>query len=233
VDWLIVTWNLYQRVFSRAALLAFRNWPVLFTSFVYGALVQLTAFLSAPLGIFAGILNSLVFAACASSFLFLIETMVRTGRVSWADFQRSFGVYLWDFVTLSFLVWLASMLLVPAILQLPQGMVILSCVLLAAFVFFNAVPELIYLGRAPVLSLFGESYQFIANNWIEWLPANLVAAALLWLVASLPADGVGAVLSLFLTPLLIYFAMVMRGLLFLELSSTSRRGRLFRYRAGS
>jgi hypothetical protein len=125
------------------------------------------------------------------------------------------------------------MLLVPAILQLPQGMVILSCVLLAAFVFFNAVPELIYLGRAPVLSLFGESYQFIANNWIEWLPANLVAAALLWLVASLPADGVGAVLSLFLTPLLIYFAMVMRGLLFLELSSTSRRGRLFRYRAGS
>ncbi len=232
MDWLIVTWDLYRRVFTRAALLALRNWPVLFTTFVYSGLLRLTAFLAGPLGIFAGILTSLVFAACASSFLYLIETMVRSGRVNWADFQRSFGVYLWDVLALSFVAWLASLLLAPAVLQLPQGEVIWLCLLLAAFVFFNAVPELIYIGRSHALALLGESYQFMANNWIEWLPANCAAAALIWAIASLPVQGVASIVPALLTPLFVYFAMVMRGLLFLELSSTSRRGRVFRYRAG-
>lgn len=233
MDWWIVTWNLYRRVFSRAARLAIKNWPVLFTTFVYSGLFQVTTLLSGPLGIFSGILNSLVFAACGSSFLYLIEMMVRTGRVSLADFQRSFGVYLWDVLALSFVAWLVSMFVFPLILDLPQGQVVLLCILLAAFVFFNALPELIYLGRSHALALFAESYQFIANNWIEWMPANALAAFLLWLVATLPLDGMWVVVPTILTPLVLYFAMVMRGLLFLELSSTSRRGRIFRYRASS
>lgn len=233
MDWWIVTWDLYRRVFSRAASLAVRNWPVLFTTFAYSALFQLTTLLAGPLGIFSGILNSLVFAACGSSFLYMIEMMVRTGRVSLADFQRSFGVYLWDVLALSFVAWLVSMFVVPLILSLPQGQVVLLCGLLAAFVFFNAVPELIYIGRSHALALLAESYQFVANNWIEWLPANAAAALLLWVVATLPLDGMWALVPAVLTPLVLYFAMVMRGLLFLELSSTSRRGRLFRYRAAS
>jgi hypothetical protein len=95
------------------------------------------------------------------------------------------------------------------------------------------VPELIYLAHLPSLGLLGESYRFIADNWIEWFPPNFVLIALLAGLGSFPvASEVGLVLKIAVLALFIYFAMVMRGLLFIEIYGTTRRGRAFRYRSG-
>src|SRR6185436_20973143 len=110
------------------------------------------------------------------SFLYLVEMIVRTSRVSLEDFRSSFGRYIWDVVGVAFLWWLFRSLATPAILQLPQGHLILLCVLLAIFVCFNAVPELIYLGHYTSVQLLSESYTFVVANWIEWFPANIAAA---------------------------------------------------------
>src|SRR5262249_47248235 len=120
----------------------------------------------------------------------------------------------------------------PAIVQLPQGFLILLFVKLAAFVLLNAVPELIYLGHYSATALLSESYEFIAANWIEWFPANLIAAALVYAVAVVPAPGGGVLIYVErgLVGLLIYFTMVMRGLLFIELHSSTHRSRAFKYR---
>jgi hypothetical protein len=232
VDWLFVTFSIYRRVFSRAGSLAIKNWPVLGTAFVYSAILSAAGTLAMMLGIIGGFVLSLVWAACAGSFLYLVEMIVRTSRVSLDDFRTSFGRYLWDVIGVAFLSWVFFSLATPVILQMPQGPLILLCVQLAIFVFFNAVPELIYLGHYGSVQLLSESYAFVTANWIEWFPANIVAAVILSAVASVPLHGAAVFVRAALLGLLVYFTMVMRGLLFIELHGSTQRGRAFKYRSG-
>ena len=231
MEWLIVTLGIYQRASSRAAALALRNWPVLGTLFAYGFILLVGASMAAPFGIAGGLILSFVFAACVGSFLSMVENMVRTGKVTWGDFQRSFGAYLWDVVGVNFVLWIFSML-APMIAATPQGPLILTFIWILALVFFNAVPELIYLGHHSAVELFAESYRFVSDNWIEWFPPNALLFLGFVALRELPDQN----LALYaaknaVTALFIYFAMVMRGLVFIELYGSSRRARAFRHRA--
>lgn len=231
MEWLVVTLQIYRQVCARAAMLAGKNWPVLGSLFVYQAIRIVAARLCLPLGIAGGFALTLVQATCLGSFLYLVEMIVRTSRVTLNDFRHSFGRYLWDVVGIMFVFFLFT-LVSPAVLQLPQGEVILLFLYVAIFVLFNAVPELIYMGHYSATTLLSESYEFIAENWIEWFPATLVAVAIMYGVASLPIGGIAGYAQDAVTALLLYFTMVMRGLLFIELHGSTHRGRAFRYRMG-
>lgn len=234
---LAATVKMYQRVASRAGPLAVRNWPVLLSLFAYAAIMTAATFvlamfagLGAGVMVLAGFALSIVSAACAASFLYLVEMIVRTNRVTFADFQRSFGVYLWDVLGVAFVLWILSRFLVPALASLPQATLLISALYVIILVFGNAVPELIYLGHHSTLALLEESYRFVGENWIEWFPPNLLLVAVL-IALNLPTlSGAASIAQLALTALFVYFAMVFRGLLFLELYGSSRRGRMFRYR---
>ena len=230
---LTVTVDMYRRAFARGALLAVRNWPVLGTVFAYAAVLAVGAYFALFLGIAGGFVMALLGAACMGSFLYLVEMIVRTNRVNWEDFRRSFGMYLWDVIAVNFALWIFWQIAMPVARQLPQGHVVVLCVELLILVFFNAVPELIYLGHYSLLQLLSRSYEFIANNWIEWFPPNLllmVVLAMLWLPN---AGGVGArIAQLAVSALFLYFAMVVRGLLFIELDGSTRRSRIFRHKMG-
>jgi hypothetical protein len=230
VSWLATTLALYRRTFTRGAELTLRNWPVLGSVFVYAAIMSATAAFVPMLGILGGFLLSLVWAGCVGSFLYLVEMMVRTSRVTLADFRTSAGAYLWDVVGVTFILWLVFRLLGPALATLPQGPAILLGLNLVILVFFNAVPELIYLGRCSSLELLRESYTFIGENWVEWFPATFALGALVLLVAVAPVGGVLVWVKLPLMALLTAYAMVVRGLLFLELHGSTRRSRAFRAR---
>jgi hypothetical protein len=225
------TLEMYGRVFGRAGQLILRNWPVLGSVLVYGLLTTAAMVVGASLGaglsIIGGLLANLVWAACVGSFLSLIETMIRSGRVSWPDFQRSFGTYLWDVVGVTFIVWVVFAIVAPAVRTLPQGPGILIAMNLLLFVLFNAVPELIYLGHHSSLEVLTESFTFISDNWIEWFPATLVPVFILFLILGLPIDGLFAWVKTAGLALIICVTMVARGLLFIELRGSSRRGRAF------
>lgn len=232
MEWFAITFNLYKQVFSRAAVLALRNWPVLGSVFVYSVGMSVAYTVAIPFGFAGGLIVTLVWAACVSSFLYLVEMMVRTSKVSLDDFRRSFLAYLGDVIGVMFIFWIASMFLTPVLMTMPQGPLIMLLIQIAVFVFFNAVPELIYLGHHSSLTLLAESYNFIAANWIEWFPATLLATVVIYYVMSLPLWGLAQYVQSAAVGLLTYFAMVMRGLLYLELAESSRRSRAFRYRAG-
>jgi hypothetical protein len=231
MTWLTTTLAMYGRVFRRAGALTLRNWPVAGTTFAYSLALAAAAIVAPQLGLVGGFLMSLVWAACVSSFLFMVEMMLRTGSVSWADFRRSFGVYLWDVVGVTFVLWVLFAVATPALATIPQGPGIILGLNLVIVVLFNAVPELIYLGHHSALELLTESYRFIADNWIEWFPATIAMAAPIVLVAELPLPGVLVVARTALLALWIYFTMVARGLLFLELHGSTRRARDFRHRS--
>jgi hypothetical protein len=223
---------LYKNAFSRAALLVKRNWPVFGSVFAYALIMTAVSVLAAPLGYAGGLIAGLVNAACISSFLYLVEMMVRTSKVSWQDFTRSFAVYLGDVIGVMFLLWIFSFLVYPLLATAPQAYLVLTMLKIVIVVFFNAVPELIYLGHHSSLALLVESYNFISNNWIEWFPPTAAAWVVIGAVLAVPATGIALALQYSLAALLIYLAMVMRGLLFAELAGSSRRSRAFRYRAG-
>ena len=230
---LVVTFDMYRRAFVRGAVLSARNWPVLGTVFAYAAVLWVGGNFAMFLGIAGGFVMSLLIAACLGSFLYLVEMIVRTNRVNWEDFRRSFGMYLWDVIAVNFALWIFWQVAMPLFRQMPQGRVVVLCVELLILVFFNPVPELIYLGHYSLLQLLSRSYEFIANNWIEWFPPNLVllvVLAALWLPG---AAGTGQrIAQLAVSALFLYFAMVVRGLLFIELDGSTRRSRIFRHKMG-
>ena len=225
--WLGDTVALYRRVFRRGATLALRNWPVGLVVIVYGVLLRIATLIAAPLGIVGGFLVYLAFVACASSWLSLVAQVLRAGRVRFEDVPTSFSTYFGDLLNVGFLFWglqlIASFVLAPfPFLQIVFG--------LAVLVFLNAVPELVYVGRHSATEVLAESYRFIGENWIEWFPANLLIAAAVVAVAGLP-EGPFGVVSMGALGVVLYFGMIVRGLLFQELTTSSRRGREFRRRS--
>ena len=232
MTWLTTTLAMYGRAFRRAGVLTIRNWPVAGTTFAYSLALAAATVAAANLGLVGGFLMSLVWAACVSSFLYMVEMIVRTGSVSWGDFRKSFGVYLWDVVGVTFVVWIVFAVVTPALGTLPQGPGLILGMNLVVVVLFNAVPELIYLGHHSALELLTESYRFIADNWIEWFPATILMGVPLFFLAGAQVPGVLAFVATALLALWVYFMMVARGLLFLELHGSTRRARAFRHRAG-
>jgi hypothetical protein len=232
VRWLAVTLALYHRILRRAAELTVRNWPVLGSLFVYALVMSAALALAPALGLIGGFLLSFVWAACVGSFLYLVEMIVRTARVTLDDFRRSAGAYLWDVVGVTFVLWIAFRLLAPVLATVPQGPMLLLGLNIVVLVFFNAVPELMYLGRCSSLELLGESYVFIGENWIEWFPVTFALGALVLALAVLPVAPVLQWPKLAAVALLVYYTMVVRGLLFLELHGSTRRSRAFRHRMG-
>jgi hypothetical protein len=233
VESLVVTLDIYRRAFTRGAVLAAKNWPVLGTIFVYGAITAVGAYAAMFLGIAGGFVLSLLTSVCVGSFLYLVEQIVHTNRVTWEDFRRSFGMYLWDVVGVSFALWIFWQLVTPLLQQAPQGAVIILCIELLILVLFNAVPELIYLGHHPLLQLLSRSYQFVASNWIEWFPPNLLLIAAFVALWAYDATSMAErVVQTVVSALFLYFAMVVRGLLFIELDGSTRRSRIFRHKMG-
>src|SRR5207249_5783336 len=109
----------------------------------YGALLGLVAQVTAPLGVVGGLLLWLVMMACLSSWLSLVEQVIRSGRVRLGDVPSSFAAYLGELLAVGFLTSLlglvASGVLAPfRFLALVVGVAVL--------VFLHAVPERLCLG---------------------------------------------------------------------------------------
>lgn len=233
LDSVQVTLALYRSVVARAGTLVRDNWPVAATMFGYVFVLAVTLPIAIGLGALGGFLLQMVRAACLASLLYLVERIVRVGTVKLEDVPQSFAPYFWDVVGVLFVLWLFETLLLPLLLTLPSGTVWVACMELAAFVLLNAVPELIYLGHHSSLELLGESVRFIGENWIEWFPLTVLLGVgfALILSAPIPEGAIGGLLRSSALALFIYFALVTRGLLFLQLHGSSRRSRQFRWNA--
>jgi hypothetical protein len=233
VSGLAATLDIYRRAFTRAGGLALRNWLVLASVFLYAAILLIAVPVSRLFGLMlGGFVMGFVTAACAASFLYLVEMIVVTQRVTLADFRRSFGAYLWDVAGVMFVLMIVFRVAGPLVAATPYGGTIMDATGVGFLVFFNAVPELIYLGHHSTVALFSESYRFVSENWLEWFPPNLLLLIVFVVLWRLPLAGWGSMAQIGLIALFVYFAMIVRGLLFSELNGSSRRSRIFRYRMG-
>jgi hypothetical protein len=229
---------IYQTSFSRTIERLAGNWTIIFAPLAYGAILAVAAVIFSFLGFVGRMIVTAVAAACASSGLYLIENIVRGGKVVLNDFVKGFSVYLWEILGIAFILWLPMTLLSRIAYSMPQGPLVILIVQVLLYVVLNAVPELIYQSRVSGLALLSASYEFIVENWLEWLLPNLLIVAagylvkdwLMTLVVYLPFY-LWSFLIPFAFGLFLIFLMIFRGFLFSELSGTTRRSRVYRYRA--
>ena len=217
-----------------------RNWVVSFAPLAYGFIMSLAGLLALPLGILGGFLLGLASQACVSSGLHLIKNIVSTGKTDFRDFLSGFTAYLWDLLTIAFILWIPMRLLGMALSSVPNGDLILFMIQAALYILLNPVPEFIYQTRTSGLELLSASYNFIVENWLEWLAPNIlitvagffllrVLYAAVWV---LPVFIQWFVIALGFGLFLTYF-MTFRGFLFAELHGSTRRSRTYRYKARS
>jgi hypothetical protein len=229
---------IYRTALSRSVELLSRNWGIIFAPLAYSVLLSIAALIFSPFGFVGGMLLTAVAAACASSGLYLLDNILRVGKSHLDDFTKGFSVYLGEVLTIAFILWIPMTLLARVAYTTPEGAFVVLAVRILLYVFLNPVPELIYQSRLSGLQLLSASYEFIVANWIEWFLPNVLITAVGYLLLQwlneiadylpffLKFFFVSAAFGLFLTFLMLY-----RGVLFGELSGTTRRSRLFRYRA--
>jgi hypothetical protein len=231
---------IYRASLSRSIERLAGNWAIVFAPLAYGVILAVAAVIFSFLGFVGRMMVTAVAAACASSGLYLIENIVRGGKVVPNDLVKGFSVYLWEILGIAFILWLPMTLLSRVAYSMPQGPLVILIVQILLYVVLNAVPELIYQSRVSGLALLSASYEFIFENWLEWLLPNLLLLAaayllkdwLMGLVVYLPFY-LWSFLIPFAFGLFLLFLMIFRGFLFSELSGTTRRSRVYHYRARS
>lgn len=231
---------MYANAFWRSWECAVRNWVVSFAPVAYGIILAVIASLMAPLGIVGALLVSLASQACVSSGLFLIKNMVENNKADFNDFLKGFTVFLWELLGIAFILWIPLRVLSMGLATAPNGALIYFLIKLALYILLNPVPEFIYQTRASGLELISASYNFIVENWIEWLIPNIVLFALGYFLLELLKPllfGLPGFVALFLyafiAGLALTYFMIFRGFLFAQLHGTTRRSRLYRYKSQS
>jgi hypothetical protein len=235
-----VTLWMYAVALKRSWECVRRNWVVSFAAVAYGILLTVMASIIAPFGIIGGLLFSLASQACVSSGLYLVKNMVDSNKASFNDFLNGFTIYLWELLGIAFILWIPLRVLAGGLATVPNGALIYFLIKLALYILLNPVPEFIYQTRATALELIGASYNFIVENWLEWLIPNIILFAVGYFLLQLIEPlffGLPGFVGLFLYALsaglgLTYF-MTFRGFLFAQLHGTTRRSRLYRYRSQS
>ena len=229
---------LYATALRRSWESLLKNWVVSFAPWVYATLLTVLALVVAPLGIIGGLVLGLATQACISSGLYLIKNIVESRRADFKDFVNGFRVYLWELLGIAFILWIPMRVLAMALASTPNGVLIFTLIQLAIYILLNPVPELIYQTRSSGLALISDSYNFIVENWLEWLLPTIVltiAGFLILNVLSAITAGLPSVVQIFIVAvgmgLCLSYFMIFRGFLFAELHGSTRRSRAYRYKA--
>jgi hypothetical protein len=235
-----VTLWMYAVALKRSWECARKNWVVSFAPVAYGVILAIIVSIVAPLGMIGGLLFSLASQACVSSGLFLVKNMVDSNKADFNDFLNGFTVYLWELLGIAFILWIPLRVLAMALATAPNGDLIYFLIKLALYILLNPVPEFIYQSRVSGIELIGSSYNFVVENWIEWLIPNVLLLAVGYvllgliepLIFALPGF-VALFLYAFIVGLGLTYFMIFRGFLFAQLHGTTRRSRLYRYKSQS
>ena len=231
---------LYAIALTRSWEVVSRNWVVSFAPLAYSLAFALLVALVAPFGLIGGLLLGLGSQACVSSGLYLIENLITRKRVDFDDFTRGFMVYLWELLRIAFILWIPLQVAAIGLATVPNGTLIFFIIKIALYILLNPVPEFIYQTRTSGLELLGASYNFIVENWIEWFVPNILLTVIgYYLLGVLGTAVVG--LPGFVQLLIYFFGfglcltyfMVFRGFLFAQLNGSTRRSRLYRFKAGN
>ena len=229
----------YRLALKRSFFLIRRNWAVLFAPLAYSVILSVASAAFSRLAFIGGILLLLVADACISSGLYLIENLLKMGKVDANDFIKGWTVYLLEIIQVSFILWIPMTLAANVLYAVPNGFLILLFLRILIYTIFNVVPELLYQVRLGGLEVLSASYSFVIENWIEWFIPNLLigvaayfALGPLALFAGFLPEGLQVFVVVTVASFFLSYFMVFRGVLFSLLRGSTRRSRIYKYKLG-
>lgn len=248
------TWQLFSSAVAETVKLFRKTW---YCSIIPFALLIASSLLM-PLvrGIFPGIAGGfilgLLMAFLLAALLACIGVVLRDGKFSKDEALLRARELFSPVISVLFIIYILSLTLhvfFPGKLWLQYGANLVMVVLL------NALPEIVAIEGNNGIQAMQASYEFVRDNFFEWLGLNLVLLlpvlvvnpyfvflffsaqdpmnaifnlVQLTLVVSFSQGGMLSIL-LFLVALgYLYFSLLLRGSVFLKLSSSSRRSRMYR-----
>lgn len=222
------------------------NWMIVFTGLVYTALnifllIILSTFFQGVLYILAGFIMAIVSASLISNYLYLLFNIINHDRITIQDFKDGFKAFLWKVYGVFFIAWLASYLLSFVYSIVGDNAIYLNNIIsILILVALNPLPETIYQKYYSPFESIGYAFQFMNENWLNWILPNVIFHFLLYLTTNtLLLDvftthldfrfdfSIKGILLYFLGQLLFSFIMIYRGHLFKLLSTSTRRKRMY------
>lgn len=223
-----------------------KNWIIVFAGVAYmiisAIFYSVVSFLfTGILSILAGIVVAIFSAALISNFFYLLYNVINYDKVTLQDFKDGFSFFLRKLYTVFFLGWIASYLLGMITNIIGGSSLILALIInLSVIVLLNALPETLYLKVLEPMDSIIYSFDFIKENWLNWLLPNIVLYGLIYvLTGHLITDifstyvsigftsGAIGIVKYIIAQILFSFTMIYRGHLYKLLSTSTRRKRMF------
>lgn len=232
-----------------------KNWLIIFTGLIYSTItivinIMLTPFFMIPIfNILAGFALYFISAALLSSYFYILYSVIKYQKFEFQDIKRGLRTYLYEITRILFIGWIAGMVafnvVVPILSNSMGGYLspttLTNIITIIVLIALNPLPEVIYLKRRTGLEGIQYTFEYMKENWIEWMIPNIILLGLLYMVTgkimiSLFSTGISfnpsiltiRTLGLYLIGQIIFsFTMIYRGVLMEILSTSTRRKRMF------
>lgn len=221
------------------------NWLIIFTGLFYSLATIILYILLPHFWILAGLVLVVCTSALISNYLYLINCIISRNKFDFQDFKEGFGIYLRKVWGISFIGWVASLIINTLVMPIfsrgyyPIGLSVILNFL--AIILVNALPEVIYQKHYNPWESITYTIEFIRDNWIEWFIPNIILAGALYLFTGNFLSSVfnyyiqfkfaffrpRTLILYFVGQIIFSFTMIYRGYLFEILSTSNRRKRLF------
>jgi len=238
---------LNKDAFNKTIHLLTKNWTLILTGLAYLVInivlgIVVNTLFMGVLRIIGGIVLTLAMASMISNYLYLLQNIIRVEKFDLEDFKMGFTALIRKVYSVLLIGWLASliynMILTPLLGSL--GSFITMLIPLAIFIFLNALPESLYQKFYDPWETIVYAFEFIKENWLEWFMPNVIFMILLYILSgklllnlfsinfSLGLNfSTSSIIIYIIGQILFSFVMIYRGVLFENLSTSTRRKRIY------
>ena len=240
------TMNVNKQIIKKTIDSLMKNWMIIFTGIAY-IIINILVFsvifrlFTGVLSIIAGLIAAIVSAGMISNYLYLLYNIINYDRLTFQDFKDGFAFFLRKVYGVFFYAWIGSFVISMIGGMFGPNRGILNIIInLSILVLLNALPETIYLKSLDPMGSIMYAFDFIKDNWYNWLIPNAILYFGLFLMTgsiitdlfttSIPMGmlfGGANIIKYLVGQLLFSFTMIYRGHLFKLLSTSNRRKRMF------
>lgn len=239
-----------KRVAKKAAISLGKNWPIIFTGLFYFIATSVVSMVSRGFWILGGLISIIATSALISSYLYLLNVILRRGKFDFEDFKDGFTVYLrklWTILFMGYVAMLILSLVSPILINTIGAAAVNMIIITLSFILFNPIPEATYQKYYDPWETITYTVEFVRENWIEWFIPNIALLAIFYFMPgpslnilsfisnvfnyfisfnSFNISIIGFVIYL-LSQIWFSYFMIYRAYLFEELTTSNRRKRLF------
>ena len=127
-----------------------KNWPIVFTGFLYSIINTLiftliSFLLTGVLGILAGFVVAIVTSSLISNYLYLLSNIIEYDKFTLNDIKEGFRYFLWKVYGVFFIAWIFSFVLNSVVGMISSSASRISSIIgILILIIFNPLPEIIY-----------------------------------------------------------------------------------------